>query len=298
MASVAILGTGRMGSAMSRALARGGNELVLFNRTPQRCAELAGEVGAQLVATTPAQAAAEAEICITMLADQAAVESVWTGEDGLLSGAREGSVLVDMSTVPPDVIRSFADGARAAGAGILDAPVSGSVTLAESGQLTIMAGGEASDLERVRPVFDQLAKQVFHMGALGSGAVMKLAVNGIVFALNNALSEALVLAELGGIERDLAYEVIASSAVAAPFVGYKRGAFLDPAGTPVAFSLDLAAKDLRLITALANELGVSIEQGHVNHALIRAAAERMGGDRDFAAVASYLRALAEEGRTD
>ena len=298
MGSVAVLGTGRMGSAMSRALARGGSELVLYNRTPQRCDALASELGARLVATSPARAAAEAEICITMLADQAAVESVWAGQDGLLSAAGEGSLLIDMSTVPPDVIRGFAQRARGAGAGILDAPVSGSVSLAESGQLTIMVGGQADDVERARPVFDQLAKQIFHMGALGNGAIMKLAVNGVVFALNNALSEALVLAEEGGIERELAYEVIGSSAVAAPFVGYKRNAFLDPDGTPVAFSLDLAAKDLRLISALADELGVSIEQGHVNHALIRAAAERLGGDRDFAAVASYLRARAEEGRTD
>jgi 3-hydroxyisobutyrate dehydrogenase-like beta-hydroxyacid dehydrogenase len=199
-------------------------------------------------------------------------------------------VLVDLSTVPPSTIRSLAPLARERGAGILDAPVSGSVSLAEAGQLTLMVGGEAADLERARPALEPLAKRIDHVGPLGSGAAMKLAVNAVIFGLNEGLSEALVLAEKAGIDRAVAYEVLASSAAGAPFVGYKRAAFLDPDSTPVAFALELAEKDLRLITALARELGTPVPQSETNLAVLRDAVARVGGKADFASVAVHLRA--------
>ena len=290
---VAVVGTGRMGSAMARALARGEAEVVLNNRSLERARSLADEIGAR-VASTPAEAASEVEIAITMLADGDAVRQVWGGPDGLVAGARDGAVLIDMSTVVPDTLSEFEDAARKRGAGIVDAPVSGSVSLAESGQLTIMAGGSAEDVDRARPALDLAAKQVTHVGPLGSGSALKLAVNALIFALNSGLSEALVLAERAGIDRALAYEVFANSAAGAPFVGYKRDAFIDPEGTPAAFSLDLAAKDLRLITDLADRLGVPMAQAHVNQALVAEASAQLGGDRDFAAVASHLRELTKE----
>jgi 3-hydroxyisobutyrate dehydrogenase-like beta-hydroxyacid dehydrogenase len=176
--------------------------------------------------------------------------------------------------------------------------VSGSVALAQSGALTIMVGGEAADVERARPALDALAKTVFHMGRLGSGAAMKLAVNAVIFGLNQALAEALVLAEAAGIERPRAYDVLAASAVGAPYVGYKRAAFLEPDATPVAFALDLAAKDLRLIAELARAVGVPMPQAIANLDAIQAASGGGHGDRDFSTVADYLRrsARAEEGR--
>jgi 3-hydroxyisobutyrate dehydrogenase/2-hydroxy-3-oxopropionate reductase len=225
-----------------------------------------------------------------MLADDAAVEAVYAGQDGLLEGAKSGSILVDLSTVTPDTIRGFADRARKAGVGLLDSPVSGSVTTAESGQLTLMVGGDSADLGRARPALEPLAKTIVHVGPLGSGAAMKLAVNTVIFGLNEALAEGLVLAEAAGIDRSLAYGVIADSAVGAPFVGYKRAAFVEPDTTPVAFALDLADKDLRLIAALAASLGVSMPQSRTNRDVIRAAAAELGGgEADFSAVATYLR---------
>ena len=119
---------------------------------------------------TPAAAAAASDIAITMLANGPAVEEAWAGPDGLLAGASAGSVLVDMSTVPPIGHPWFESAARDRGAGILDAPVSGSVPLAETGKLTIMAGGSAEDLERARPALEQLATRIQHIGPLGSGA--------------------------------------------------------------------------------------------------------------------------------
>jgi 3-hydroxyisobutyrate dehydrogenase-like beta-hydroxyacid dehydrogenase len=288
MTTVAIVGTGRMGSAMARALTRAGHDVVVQNRSPERAAALATEIGAESV-TTPAEAAAAADVTITMLADDAAVRSVFDGPDGLVAGAHSGAVLVDMSTVLPDTIRSVAEAVRVTGAGILDAPVSGSVGLAETGGLTLMVGGDAADLERARPALDSLAKMIFHVGPLGAGAVMKLAVNTVIFGLNGALAEGLVLAEAAGIDRSLAYDVIAASAAGAPFVGYKRAAFLEPEDTPVAFALELAAKDLRLISEMADSVGQPLPQTGTNLELIRSAAAGGRADRDFATVAGELR---------
>jgi 3-hydroxyisobutyrate dehydrogenase-like beta-hydroxyacid dehydrogenase len=168
--------------------------------------------------------------------------------------------------------------------------VSGSVALAESGKLTLMVGGTDDDVERARPVLEALGATIFHLGPLGSGAAMKLAVNTVIFGLNEALAEGLVLAEAAGIRRGLAYDVLAASAVGAPYVGYKRAAFLDPETTPVAFALDLAAKDLRLIDGLAAATGVGLPQARTNLAVIEAAIAGVGGDQDFSAVAGHLRA--------
>jgi len=296
MTTAALVGTGRMGSAMARAIARSGIPLVLHNRTRERAETLAAEIGAR-AAGTPGEAAAAADVTLTMLADDDAVRAVFGGPDGLLAGARAGSVLVDLSTVRPDTLRALEPLAADRGVGLLDAPVSGSTALAEAGQLTLMVGGRAEDLERARGVLEAVAKTIFHMGPLGSGAAMKLAVNTVIFGLNEALAEALVLAEAAGVDRPRAYDVLAASAVGAPYVGYKRAAFLEPETTPVAFSLELAAKDLRLITELAASLGVPVPQAETNLDLVREAAAATGPSRDFSAVAVHLRARQGEGVT-
>jgi 3-hydroxyisobutyrate dehydrogenase-like beta-hydroxyacid dehydrogenase len=289
MTTVAIVGTGRMGSAMARTLARAGHEVIVQNRTRDRCEPLATAIGGRIV-DTPAEAAAAADVAITMLADDAAVASVFGGPDGLVAGAHPGGVLVDMSTVLPDSIRSVEDAVRATGSGILDAPVSGSVSLAESGGLTLMVGGAETDLARARPVLESLSKAIFHLGPLGSGAVMKLAVNTVIFGLNGALAEGLVLAEASGVDRALAYDVIATGAAGAPYVGYKRAQFVDPDGAPVAFSLALTEKDLRLITETAAGLGQPLPQTEVNLELVRAASSDDRAGRDLASIAAELRA--------
>jgi 3-hydroxyisobutyrate dehydrogenase-like beta-hydroxyacid dehydrogenase len=237
-----------------------------------------------------------ADVVITMLADDAAVEETYTGRDGLIEGARPGTVLVDSSTVRPDTLRSFEVAVRQTGAGLLDAPVSGSVGLAESGQLTLMVGGATDDLERARPALEPLAKAIFHLGPLGSGAAMKLAVNAVVFGLNGAVSEALVLAGSAGLDPEKAYDVLTASAVGAPYVAYKRAAFLKPDETPPAFALALAEKDLTLILGFAASSGVPMPQSETNLALVREAADGGREQLDFSTVAVTLRDRWREGR--
>jgi 3-hydroxyisobutyrate dehydrogenase-like beta-hydroxyacid dehydrogenase len=149
MTTVAIVGTGRMGSAMARAISRAGHDLVLQNRTTATCMSLAAQLGCRAVQTA-AEAAAAADVTITMLADDDAVEATFRGPDGLIAGAHAGGVLVDCSTVTPGRLRSLESDVRRTGSGLLDSPVSGSVSLAENGKLTLMVGGTAEDPERAR----------------------------------------------------------------------------------------------------------------------------------------------------
>jgi 3-hydroxyisobutyrate dehydrogenase-like beta-hydroxyacid dehydrogenase len=285
---VAVLGTGRMGGAMAGTLSRAGVDLVVWNRSSGRAKEVAGSTQAEVVLGAP-EAVAGADVVISSLADDAAVLDVYTGRYGAVSGMHEGQVVLEMSTIAPHTVRQIYPAVEAQGAAFLDSPVSGSVATVESGQLTIMVGGEQAALDRARPVLDALAKNVLHVGSVGAGATMKLAINALVHAIDVGLSEALVLAEKAGVERTDAYEVFATGATAAPFVLYKREAFEKPDEAPMAFSLDLMAKDLDLILELAAEVGLSMDQARTNRKTVRAALEAGFSGRDLSAVAEFLR---------
>jgi 3-hydroxyisobutyrate dehydrogenase-like beta-hydroxyacid dehydrogenase len=290
---VAVVGAGRMGAAMVGTLRRAGVEVLVFNRTRPRAEAVAEATGAA-VAATAREAAAGAQVVLSSLADDAAVEAAFTGPDGVVAGLRPGTVVCESSTIDPGTVRRLRPLVEGRGAHLLDTPVSGSVSTVEAGQLAIMAGGDPAVLDRVRPVLEPLAKQVFHMGELGSGAVMKLTVNSVLHGLNLALAEGLVLAERAGVARGTAYEVIASSAVAAPFVHYKREAFEHPGGPPVAFSLDLVSKDLDLVLELAAQAGAPMEQAATNRQVVRAAVAAGLGAHDLSELATYLRSAAPE----
>jgi 3-hydroxyisobutyrate dehydrogenase-like beta-hydroxyacid dehydrogenase len=287
MTAVAVIGTGRMGAAMVHRLTGAGHRVVAYNRTRERAERLGVDV-----AGTPRAAAAGAEAIVVSLADDAAVTAVYRGAEGLVAGLSEGAVVLETSTVHPDTVRALGPFVAARGATLLDAPVSGSVPVVERGQLTVMVGGDEAALDRVRPLLHALAERVFHLGEQGFGASMKLVVNSVVHALNQALCEALVLAEKAGLPRHAAYEVLAASAVAAPFVQYKRAAFEHPETTPVAFMLDLVAKDLALIDDLAGCVGARMDQLAADRAVVEAALKAGYGTRDLSAIAEYLRGAA------
>jgi 3-hydroxyisobutyrate dehydrogenase-like beta-hydroxyacid dehydrogenase len=285
---VAVVGTGRMGAAMAARLRQAGFDVVVHNRGREKAVAVAAETGAT-VAGTAREAASSADVVVVSLADDAAVTATYGGADGLVAGLGPGSVVLETSTVDPPTVLAIQPAVEERGAALLDTPVSGSVPLVARGALTVLAGGDAAALDRAKPVLDVLAAHVFHLGGHGAGATMKLAVNAVVHALNAALSEALVLAEKAGIERSAAYEVFAASAVAAPFVLYKRAAFERPDETPVAFSLDLVAKDLDLIQGLADRVGAPMEQAAATRQIIAAAIAGGLGTRDMSAVAEFLR---------
>jgi len=285
---VAVVGTGRMGGTMVGTLRRAGTEVVVFNRTRAKADEVARSSGAE-VAGSAREAVRGAQVVLSSLADDAAVEAAYAGPDGLAAGLASGAVVCETSTIHPRTLEVVGPLVVERGASLLDTPVSGSVQLLERGELTVMAGGDAAALERARPVLGLLATRIFHTGGLGTGATMKLAVNTIVHGLNLALSEALVLAEKVGVARTAAYEVFAASAVAAPFVLYKRPAYEHPDETPVAFSLDLVAKDLDLALDLASQAGATMEQAATNRRVVGAAVAAGLGGHDLSALATYLR---------
>jgi 3-hydroxyisobutyrate dehydrogenase-like beta-hydroxyacid dehydrogenase len=290
---VAVVGAGRMGAAMVGTLRRAGLPVVVFNRTRSR-AEAAAEAAGAQVAATAGEAAAGAQVVLSSLADDAAVEAAYTGPDGVLAGLGPGTVVCESSTVDPGIVRRLGPLVADRGAFLLDTPVSGSVSTVEAGQLTVMAGGDPAALERARPVLDHLARQIFHVGGLGSGAVMKLTVNSVLHGLNLALAEGLVLAEKAGVDRATAYEVFAASVIAAPFVHYKREAFEHPGRPPVAFSLELAGKDLDLALDLAAQAGAPMEQAATNRQVVRAAVAAGLGGHDLSELATYLRSAGDD----
>jgi len=276
-----------MGLPMAGNVLDAGFPLTVFNRTPDRCDPLV-EAGATLAAT-PAELAGASDVVITMVADGDAVRALLDGPDGLLAGAGPDLVLSEMSTIGPLAAREIAAHCAEHGVAMIDAPVSGSIAVATAGQLTILAGGEEAALERARPVLDAMSKAVLHLGPSGAGAAIKLSINLIIAATVQSVSEALVVAEASGIEREAAYDAIASSVVGSTYLDYKRDAWLDPDGTPTAFTLDLMLKDLGLALDLGAATGVPLlaTSAAVNGTTLAIGLE--GGDGDQVRIADALR---------
>jgi 3-hydroxyisobutyrate dehydrogenase len=285
---VALVGAGRMGSAMGARVAAAGHDLIVFNRTRSRAEEVTRRTGAQ-VADTAREAAEFAEVCLISLADDAAVTTIYLADNGLIAGVQAGAVVCDLSTVAPATIRGLTPLVAQKGATLIDTPVSGSVSVVESGTLTLMVGGDQAALERARPVLEAFAKSIFHLGDVGAGATMKLVVNSLVHSLNVALSEALVLADKAGLDRMTVYDIFEAGAAGAPYVKYKRAAFLQPGEVPVAFSLDLVAKDQELIHDLAQQTGARMDQAEASRQLVAEALQAGMGERDISEVAVFLR---------
>jgi len=261
-----------MGVRMAANIARSGFPLLVYNRTRAKAEAFAKSTNAT-VASSPAEMAGACDVLITMVSDGSVVEEIYGGPGGVLENLGPGIIAVEMSTIGPEAVLSLSSKLEARGGRLVDAPVSGSVAFAESAMLTVMAGGSADDVNAVRPVLETMSSKIFHLGPVGAGAAMKLAVNTIVYALSGALSEGLVLAERAGIARSAAYEVFSSSAIAAPFVHYRRAAFERPEETPVGCRLALAQKDMDLILALAERLELALPQAETNFNVLQAASK-------------------------
>jgi 3-hydroxyisobutyrate dehydrogenase len=289
VADVALLGAGRMGAAMVQRLAAAGHEVAVWNRTADRADALARQdaSGRTRAAGSPEQAVSGVDVVLSVLADGETTCRVLL-DPGLLPALRPGAVVVDLGTSGVDAARRLDEALRSAGAAFVDAPVSGSVPAVTAGTLLVMASGRPEDVDVARPVLEAFASVVLHVGPAGAGQAMKLAVNLVVHDLNAALSESLALAERAGIAPELAYDVLQRSVVGAPFVQYKRAAFLD-ASTPVAMSLDLVAKDLRLVVALAEQVGADVSSTRGVAQQVDAARQAGHGAQDMASLARFLR---------
>ncbi len=249
------IGLGIMGRGMTRNLLKAGFEVTVWNRTASRMEELAAE-GAKPSAS-PADLASKCDLMITCVSDTPDVEQVILGEQGVIHGAKAGSLVIDMSTISPQATREIATQLKAKGVHMLDAPISGGSEGAARGTLSIMVGGEAAQVERAMPYFQAMGKTITHMGEIGAGQLTKL-VNQILVVVNMlAAAEALVFAEAGGLDLKKTIEALAGGA-AGSWMWSNRGAQAIVRDFRPGFTIDLQQKDLRLVLEAADQLGVPV----------------------------------------
>ena len=253
--SVSILGLGAMGARMAARLLAAGHPVTVWNRTPEAAGPLRDQGAA--VAPTPREAAAAGDIVVSIVRDDEASRAVWSGPDGALAGLPPGTVAVESSTLTPERIREWAEQVASAGAVPLDAPVVGSRPQAEAGALAYLVGGDGEALERARPVFGVLGGAVHHVGPVGQGAAMKLAVNAL-FALQVAACAELVhFLRRAGIEPERAVEVLGALPVTSPAAGAALGAIAARRFDPL-FPVALVEKDLRYAQDAAESVGAAL----------------------------------------
>ena len=252
---IGFIGLGIMGKPMARNLLKAGYPLIVHNRSRAAVNELEKE-GAT-VAVNPQEVAAQAEIVITMLPDSPDVELVYAGAQGIFSGAKPGTLLIDMSTISPVVARRLAAEAEARKLEMLDAPVSGGEAGAINATLSIMIGGKASAVERALPIFQVLGKSIVHVGGAGAGQVTKAANQVVVGLTIAAVSEALVLAAKAGVDPAKVRQVLLG--------GFAQSRILDAHGQKMlerdfkpGFRIRLHEKDLSIALATAKEYGVPL----------------------------------------
>lgn len=254
---IGIAGTGRMGTAIGGRLLKLGHELTVWNRSPARTKPLA-DAGAR-VAATPAGVVAASDIVMTILTDAAAIAAVYHGRDGLLSGEVRGKLFMEMSTVRPETERELAAKVRAAGAAMIDCPVGGTVGPASSGQLFAVIGGEASDVARVMPLLEAMCRKIEHLGPVGAGATVKLAMNLTTQVYWQAFGEALSLCRPLGLEPERLMGIFTASSGAPRVLEHRAKDFVAALkGTeigPVNFDIDSVRKDMRAMIEEAAALG-------------------------------------------
>jgi 3-hydroxyisobutyrate dehydrogenase-like beta-hydroxyacid dehydrogenase len=281
MSTVAVIGLGRMGSRIARRLLDAGYPVVVWNRTPAKAEELAAHGAEQ--AASPADAARRADAVMTMLADAAALQAVTEGTDGIAAGVDDTTTVIEMSTVGLPAISRLA--ATLPAGRLLDAPVLGSLPEAEAGKLRIFVGGPDELVEEWTPLLSALGSPL-HVGPLGAGAAAKLVANTTLLGTLGVLGEALALAGGLGLSRDTAFEILASTPLAAQ--AERRRPSLESGEYPPRFSLSLARKDGDLIAEAAAAAGVNLRLAQAVRSWLREADEAGLGDSDYSAVLARI----------
>lgn len=282
--AVGLIGLGLMGKPMGRNLLKAGFSLTVWNRTASKADDLLHE-GARW-GDSPREVASASEVVITIVSDPPALESVLWGATGALDGLRQGSVLVDSSTVSPDLERRVASACEDRGVEFLDAPVTGGTWGAEEGNLVFMIGGKQETLTRVEPVLQAVGKRFFLLGPTGAGQTVKLAMNMILALQVEAFVEALALVTSAGVAGDKLVEVLQSSMARSSVLDIKIPAILKGDFKP-SFPLRLMHKDMRLALELAKQLGVALPAGSAAYDAYSAVKAAATDDPDYSAVARH-----------
>ncbi|HTF47893.1 MAG TPA: 2-hydroxy-3-oxopropionate reductase [Pseudonocardia sp.] len=258
MTTVGFIGLGIMGSPMSVHLANAGYTVAGYNRSAERLATLV-EAGGRAATSIP-DAVRDADVVAVMVPDSPDVQDVLLGEDGVFANAKPGTLVIDFSSIRPDVTTELAGRARAQGFRLLDAPVSGGEAGARNAALSIMVGGDAEDFEAAKPLFDVVGKTIVHVGPSGSGQTVK-AANQLIVATNiQALAEAVVFLRAYGVDLDAALEVLGGGLAGSTVLNQKKRNMLDGNFQP-GFRIELHHKDMGIVTSAAREAGVVLPVG-------------------------------------
>jgi 3-hydroxyisobutyrate dehydrogenase-like beta-hydroxyacid dehydrogenase len=285
MSTIGFIGLGAMGSRIAGRLLDAGNELYGTNRTKLRAQPLM-ERGLQW-RDNPREVATAADFVFSMVTDDAALEAITSGPDGILAGLADGKVYVDMSTVSPQTSRQLAKQVDSLGAQMLDAPVSGSIPQAESGTLAIMVGGDTHAFRNVEPLLQELGQTVTRIGANGHGLVLKLAINISLAVQIQAFSEGLLLAERDGVDPKLAAEVMAATPIGSPMLKARVPLLLD-LPEQAWFDVAMMQKDIRLALKAADELAITLPSAAVADEMLSKANDLGYGHRDLASLHDVL----------
>jgi 3-hydroxyisobutyrate dehydrogenase len=283
---IAFLGLGIMGGGMARQLLKNGFLLAVFNRNTEKAKPFAAE-GAH-IANSPCEAAGRAEIIISMVADDNAARSLWLGENGALAAAKPGTVCIECSTVTVNWVRELAAAAAQKKCEFLDAPVTGSKNQAAAGELNFLVGGDSATLEKVRPVFAALGKNVSLLGPTGSGALIKLINNFVCGVQVASLAEAIAMIERSGLDRAKALEVLTGGAPGSPLVKAISARMTAPDFTPN-FLLRLLAKDLGYAIAEAGKNSLELASAKTALATFQKSIAAGQGEKDMSAVVEQFR---------
>jgi len=279
MAKVGFVGLGSMGGRIVKRLLTAGHQVSGYNRTRAKVESLV-QAGMRWQ-DSPREVAQTADITLSMVTDSAALTSITDGADGILAGLSAGKIYVDMSTVSPKLIRDLAGRVAAAGAEMLEAPVSGSIPAAESGSLIIYAGGNADTLEKIKPIFESFSQKIIHVGANGQAIATKIAINLNLPVQLVSLFEGVLLAERSGIPRAAALDALLNSVAASMAMKY-RGPFMLKMPEEVWFSAAMMKKDIDLALELGRELGVTLRSAELANEMLMKAIEMGWGEDDFA----------------
>ncbi len=284
MESVGFIGLGIMGKPMAINLIKAGYDLTFYARRAEIIAEMEGQ-GARSVGS-PAAVAEETDIVITIVTADPEVREVIIGDNGVLKGASEGSLIVDMSTISPLTIREIAEEASSKGVAVMDAPVSGGDTGAINGTLTIIAGGDATDFDRCRGLFNAMGNEenIFHVGPVGVGQTVKI-VNQLIGGVNMAaIAEGLILGIRAGADPEVMRQVISVSSANSTLFQMRVSDFLLANSFEPGFMLDLMKKDLAIGVDLGKALNVPMPIGAATYQMYAAASGLGAGELDFSAV--------------